>query len=72
VKKLVVISLALVLVLTLGITGCGGEEVAPTKVLLGATLPLDGTFGGFGEQGFGMQKAVDDWNAAYGGMYMSE
>ncbi len=71
-KKITAISLALVLVFAVGIVGCGGEPAAPTKVLLGATLPLDGTFGGFGEQGFGMQKAVDDWNAAYGGMYLSE
>ncbi len=71
-KKIAVISLALVLVLTLGIAGCGGEPTAPTKVLLGATLPLTGIFAGFGEQGFGMQKAVDDWNDTYGGMVLSD
>lgn len=70
-KKIAVISLALVLVLTLGITGCGGEEVAPTKVVLGAVLPVTGIFAGFGEQQFGMQKAVDDQNAL-GGMYLSK
>jgi branched-chain amino acid transport system substrate-binding protein len=73
VKKLAIISLALVLVLAMSIIGCGGgEPVAPTKVLLGATLPITGIFAGFGEQGWGMQKAVDDWNDAYGGMYLSE
>jgi len=44
----------------------------PTAVKLGATLPESGIFAGFGEQGFGMQKAVDDWNDTYGGMYLSE
>jgi len=44
----------------------------PTAVKLGATLPETGIFAGFGEQGFGMQKAVDDWNDTYGGMYLSE
>jgi branched-chain amino acid transport system substrate-binding protein len=72
VKKLLVISLAVVLVLGLSIVGCGGEPVAPTSVKLGATLPITGIFAGFGEQGFGMQKAVDDWNDTYGGMYLSE
>lgn len=71
-KKLLVISLAVVLVVTLCITGCGGGgPVAPTEVLLGATLPLTGIFAGFGEQGFGMQKAVDDINDE-GGIYLSE
>ena len=71
-KKLLVISLAVVLVLALSIVGCGGGPVAPTSVKLGATLPITGIFAGFGEQGFGMQKAVDDWNDTYGGMYLSE
>jgi len=44
----------------------------PTAVKLGATLPESGIFAGFGEQGWGMQKAVEDWNATYGGMYLSE
>ena len=71
-KKLLVISLAVVLVVTLCITGCGGGgPVAPTEVLLGATLPITGIFAGFGEQGFGMQKAVDDINDE-GGIYLSE
>ena len=37
----------------------GGRE-APTKVLLGTALPITGIFSGFGEQLFGMQKAVAD------------
>ena len=44
----------------------------PTEVRLGATLPESGIFAGFGEQGWGMQKAVNDWNDTYGGMYLSE
>ena len=44
----------------------------PTAVKLGATLPESGIFAGFGEQGWGMQKAVNDWNDTYGGMYLSE
>jgi ABC-type branched-subunit amino acid transport system substrate-binding protein len=44
----------------------------PTAVKLGATLPVTGIFAGFGQQGWGMQKAVDDWNETYGGMYLSE
>jgi branched-chain amino acid transport system substrate-binding protein len=72
VKKFLVITLAMVLVLAMSIVGCTGEPVAPTKVVLGATLPVTGIFAGFGEQGWGMQKAVDDWNDTYGGMYLSE
>jgi branched-chain amino acid transport system substrate-binding protein len=43
----------------------------PTEVRLGATLPETGIFAGFGEQGYGMQKAVDDINDE-GGIYLSE
>lgn len=72
-KKFVVISLAVVLVLASFISACTPTEpVAPTSVKLGATLPETGIFAGFGEQGYGMQKAVDDWNAEFGGMYLSE
>ena len=71
-KKVLFISLAVVLALSVGLIGCGGEPVAPTSVKLGATLPESGIFAGFGEQGWGMQKAVDDWNDTYGGMYLSE
>lgn len=71
-KKFMVISLAVVLVLALSISACGPTEPeAPTEVLLGATLPITGIFAGFGEQGFGMQKAVDDINDE-GGMYLSD
>jgi len=66
VKKLLAISLAVVLVLAFTIIGCTGE-VQP-KLLLGATLPVSGIFAGFGQQGFGMQAAVDDWNDTYGGV----
>ena len=77
-KKFLAILLAVALALSIGLIGCGGgeqeeeEEEGPTEVLLGATLPQTGMFGGFGEQGFGMQKAVDDWNDTFGGMYLSE
>ena len=81
-KKFLVILLALALAISLVLTGCGGtgqqeeeeeeEEEGPTEVVLGATLPQTGIFAGFGEQGFGMQKAVDDWNDTFGGMYLSE
>jgi branched-chain amino acid transport system substrate-binding protein len=80
-KRFLVILLALALAVSLVLAGCGGngqqeeeeeEEEAPTEVLLGATLPQTGIFAGFGEQGFGMQKAVDDWNDTYGGMELSE
>gem|GEM_PF-309887 len=47
------------------------EEQAPTEVVLGATLPLTGIFAIWGQQGFGMQKAVDDQNDL-GGIYLSE
>jgi branched-chain amino acid transport system substrate-binding protein len=82
VKKFLAILLAVALALSIGLIGCGGngqqeeeeeeEEEGPTEVLLGATLPQTGIFAGFGEQGFGMQKAVDDWNDTFGGMYLSE
>jgi branched-chain amino acid transport system substrate-binding protein len=78
VKKFLAILLAVALALSIGLIGCGGgeqeeeeEEEAPTAVLLGATLPQTGIFAGFGEQGFGMQKAVDDQNAE-GGIYLSK
>ena len=72
-KKVLFIAIAMVLALSVGLIGCEGEgPEAPTSVKLGATLPETGIFAGFGEQGFGMQKAVDDWNDTYGGMYLSE
>jgi len=72
-KKILFISLAVVLALSVGLIGCEGEgETAPTEVLLGATLPQTGIFSGFGQQGWGMQQAVTDWNDTYGGMYLSE
>jgi branched-chain amino acid transport system substrate-binding protein len=73
VKKVLFILVALVLVLGVALVGCtGGGPTVPTKVVLGTVLPESGIFAGFGEQLFGMQKAVADWNAAYGGMYLSE
>ena len=72
-KKILFIALAAVLALSIGLIGCEGEgEEAPTEVLLGATLPQTGMFSGFGQQGWGMQQAVTDWNDTYGGMYLSE
>jgi ABC-type branched-subunit amino acid transport system substrate-binding protein len=72
-KKVLFIALAAVLALSVGLIGCEGEgEEAPTEVLLGATLPQTGMFSGFGQQGWGMQQAVTDWNDTYGGMYLSE
>jgi len=65
-KKVFFISLAVVLALGVGLIGCEGETTP--KVLLGATLPESGIFAGFGQQGFGMQAAVDDWNDTYGGV----
>ena len=77
-KKFLAILLAIAVALSIGLIGCGGtpseqeeEEEAPTAVLLGTTLPITGIFAGFGEQGFGMRKAVDDQNAL-GGMYLSK
>jgi branched-chain amino acid transport system substrate-binding protein len=66
-KKVLFIAIAVVLALSIGLIGCEGGPPAP-KVLLGATLPQTGIFAGFGEQGWGMQKAVDDWNDTYGGI----
>jgi len=80
-KRIFFILLALVLAVSISLIGCGGgeqeeeeeeEEEAPTAVVIGATLPESGIFAGFGQQGFGMQAAVDDWNAEYGGMYLSD
>ncbi len=68
----VVVIVGVVIGLVLSRSGGAPTPTAPTRVRLGATLPVTGIFAGFGEQGFGMQKAVDDWNAAYGGMYLSE
>lgn len=65
-KKVLFIALAAVLALSIGLIGCEGE-VTP-KLKLGTTLPQGGMFAGFGQQGFGMQKAVDDWNDTYGGV----
>jgi branched-chain amino acid transport system substrate-binding protein len=72
-KKVLFISLAVVLALSVGLIGCEGEgEEAPDEVLLGATLPISGIFAGFGQQGFGMEKAVEDWNETYGGVSLSD
>jgi branched-chain amino acid transport system substrate-binding protein len=73
VNKFAAISLALVLVVALSISGCGGPTgpVAPTRVVLGTVLPETGMFSGFGQQLFGMQKAVADQNAL-GGIYLSK
>ncbi len=75
-KKFLAILLAMALALALAVSACAPaeeeeEEEGPTKVLLGATLPETGMFSGFGQQGFGMQKAVDDINAE-GGIYLSK
>jgi len=55
-KRILFISLAVVLALSVGLIGCAGEqeeeeEEGPTEVLLGATLPETGMFAGFGQQG---------------------
>jgi branched-chain amino acid transport system substrate-binding protein len=79
-KRILFILLALMLAVSVGLIGCGGggeqeeeeeEEEGPTELLLGACLPETGQFAGFGQQGWGMQKAVDDINAE-GGIYLSE
>ena len=74
-NRILFISLAVVLALSVGLIGCGGdgdeEPEAPTEVRLGTCLPVTGMFGGFGQQAFGQQKAVDDINAE-GGIYLSE
>ena len=72
-KKFLAILLAVALMLALFVTACQPteEEEGPTEVLLGATLPQTGMFAGFGQQGWGMQKAVDDINAE-GGVYLSK
>jgi branched-chain amino acid transport system substrate-binding protein len=72
VKKILFISLAVVFALSLVLTGCSEGTGAPTKVVLGTTLPISGIFAGFGQQVFGMQAAVNDWNDTYGGMYLSD
>jgi branched-chain amino acid transport system substrate-binding protein len=76
VKKFLVILLAVVFALSVGLIGCGGgeeeeEEQAPTQVVLGTVLPETGIFSGFGQELFGMQKAVADQNAL-GGIYLSQ
>jgi ABC-type branched-subunit amino acid transport system substrate-binding protein len=65
-KKVLFIALVAALALSASLIGCEGESTP--KVLLGATLPQTGIFAGFGQQGWGMQKAVDDWNDTYGGI----
>ncbi len=65
-KKVLFIALVAALALSASLIGCEGEPTP--KVLLGATLPQTGIFAGFGQQGWGMQKAVDDWNDTYGGI----
>jgi branched-chain amino acid transport system substrate-binding protein len=47
------------------------QEQAPTEVRLGTCLPETGVYYGFGQELFGMQKAVDDINAQ-GGIYLSK
>jgi branched-chain amino acid transport system substrate-binding protein len=71
VPVIIVVVIVAVVVAVLNWPRGQGDE-APTEVRLGTTLPVTGIFAGFGQQGWGMQKAVDDWNDTYGGMYLSE
>jgi len=74
VKKFLAISLAVVLMLALFISACAPaeeEEQAPTEIRIGTCLPETGMFSGFGEELFGMQKAVADINAQ-GGIFLSK
>jgi len=68
----VVVIVGVVIGLVVSRPGGGPTPTAPTKVVLGTVLPETGIFSGFGQQLFGMQKAVADWNAVYGGMYLSK
>jgi branched-chain amino acid transport system substrate-binding protein len=75
-KRNLVITVVVVVVIVgvvigLVVSRSGGGPTAPTKVVLGTVLPETGIFSGFGEQLFGMQKAVDDQNAL-GGIYLSK
>jgi branched-chain amino acid transport system substrate-binding protein len=75
-RKSVVIPIIIVVVIVAVVAAVlnwprGQEEQAPTEVRLGTCLPETGMFSGFGEELFGMQKAVADINAQ-GGIYLSK
>ena len=69
-KRILFISLAIVLALGVGLIGCDGEqeeEEEPEAILIGVPAPQTGVYAGFGAGGvWGMQAAVDDINALGG------
>jgi len=72
-KKVLFISLAVVLALSVGLIGCEGEgEVTPDYIRIGHVSTLEGMYAGFGAGAlFGIEEAIEDINAE-GGVYVAE
>ena len=69
-KKLIVISLMIVLACALIVSGC--KKGAKEEIRVGVPAPLTGMYAGFGDGGvFGMKAAVDDINKE-GGVSVKE
>lgn len=75
-KKILFISLAVVLALSVGLIGCDGdgdgEPEAPDYIRIGTITYTEGMYAGFGGAGiWGTEAAIDDINAL-GGVYVEE
>lgn len=74
IRKLVTLALTLAVVAVGGlvVTGCSGPAVAPEEIRVGMNVELTGKFAGFGEGSeWGVRAAVDDINRQ-GGVYVEE
>ena len=66
-KKFLVISLAVVLVVALSIVGCGGNGEVTQYIKIGHVSSLNGMYAGFGAGAlFGIEAAIEDINALGG------
>jgi branched-chain amino acid transport system substrate-binding protein len=73
-KKLLVVSLAVVLVVAFAVSGCGDgvEPTAPDYIRIGHVSTIEGMYAGFGEGAlWGIEAAIEDINAL-GGVYVEE
>jgi len=76
-KRILFISLAVVLALSVGLIGCGGgdgdgEPEAPEWILIGDTVSYTGPYAIFGGvASWGTEAAIEDINAE-GGIYVEE
>jgi len=71
-KKFLLVTVVVVVMLGLVFSGCAKPAPAPDEILIGSSAPMTGMFAGFGAGcTFGFQAAVDDINKQ-GGIYVKE